>query len=58
MTSCFTPFVRLGNAREFNGTGLGLATVRRVIDRHGGKVLAEGAPGEGATFFVYFDSRA
>jgi signal transduction histidine kinase len=54
----FTPFVRLGNAREFKGTGVGLATVQRIIDRHGGKVRAEGALGQGATFFVYFPWRA
>lgn len=53
MDSLFTMFKRFHNEKEYKGSGIGLATVKRVIKQHGGRIWAKSKPGEGSKFYFY-----
>ena len=51
-TRIFAPFTRLHSKDAFEGSGLGLALCKKIVERHGGTIVARGRPGDGATFVI------
>jgi signal transduction histidine kinase len=48
----FQPFKRLVNRQQYDGTGIGLAICKKIVQRHGGQISAKSTPGSGSTFIV------